>query len=90
VQDQFQPALEAEVRGVLGKPERGAWFEFAATEPAIADIEACKRVVGWKRLFFGSAWANYDSACPGSFRLLPSDARIPALRSDFIPQKWAT
>ena len=199
VQDQFQPALEAELRGVLGKPERGAWFEFTAdgtsgspnlffhyptdqptgfkylrravklefgsltdqqpvgryaitpwlvdalpnaiptwqcdvvalgldrtfwekatilhaehhrptgkptpdrfsrhyadvaalaihpaTAPAIADVEACKRVVGWKRLFFGSAWANYETARPGSFRLLPSDERIPALRRDFAAMR---
>ena len=58
-----------------------------ATEAAIADVEACRRVVGWKRLFFGSAWANYDAACPGSFRLLPSDERIPALRRDFAAMR---
>jgi hypothetical protein len=199
VREQFQPALEAEATGVLGKPERGAWFEFAAdatsgspnllfhyptdeptgfdylrravklefgsltdqqpvgrhgimpwlvdalpdaipdwqcdvvalgldrtfwekatilhaehhrppgkatpdrfsrhyadvaalaihpaTEPAIADVEACKRVVGWKRLFFGSAWANYETARPGSFCLLPSDERIPALRRDFAAMR---
>jgi hypothetical protein len=58
-----------------------------ATEPAIADVEACKRVVGWKRLFFGSAWANYETARPGSFCLLPSDERIPALRRDFAAMR---
>ena len=47
-----------------------------ATEHAIADIETCERVVGWKRLFFGSARASSDTACPGSFRLLPSDERL--------------
>jgi hypothetical protein len=199
VREQFQPALEGEATGVLGKPERGAWFEFAAdatsgspnllfhyptdqptgfnylrravklefgsltdqqpvgrhaitpwlvdalpdaipdwqcdvvalgldrtfwekatilhaehhrpagkatpdrfsrhyadvaalarhrvTEHAIADGEACKRVVGWKRLFFGSAWANYETARPGSFCLLPSDERIPALRRDFAAMR---
>ena len=30
VQEQFQPTLEAEAKTVLGKPERGAWFEYAA------------------------------------------------------------
>jgi hypothetical protein len=199
VQNQFQPTLEAEVRGVLGKPEHGAWFEFAAdansgspnllfhypshqptgfdylrravklefgsltdqqpvgryaitpwlidalpnaipnwqcdvvalgldrtfwekatilhaehhrpagkptpdrfsrhyadvaalalhpaTQPTIADVEACKRVVGWKRLFFGSAWANYETARHGSFRLLPSDERVQALRRDFTAMR---
>jgi len=179
VREQFQPALEAEARGVLGRPERGAWFEFAAdptsgspnllfhyptdqptgfdylrravklefgsltdqqpvgrhvvalgldrtfwekatilhaehhrpagkatpdrfsrhyadvaalarhpaTERAIADLETCERVVGWKRVFFGSAWANYETARPGSFHLLPSDERLPALRRDFAAMR---
>jgi hypothetical protein len=42
-----------------------------------------KRVVEWKARFFGSAWANYDLAKPGTFRLLPRDARLPALRRDY-------
>ncbi len=199
VREQFQPALEAEARGVLGRPERGAWFEFAAdptsgspnllfhyptdqptgfdylrravklefgsltdqqpvgrhritpwlvdalpdaipdwqcdvvalgldrtfwekatilhaehhrpagkatpdrfsrhyadvaalarhpvTERAIADLDTCARVVGWKRLFFGSAWASYETARPGSFCLLPSDERLPALRRDFTAMR---
>ena len=41
------------------------------------------RVVQWKSRFFGSAWANYDSARPGSFRLIPPDARHAALRRDY-------
>jgi hypothetical protein len=199
VQEQFQPALEAEAEGVLGQPERGAWFEFAAdatsgspnllfqypshqptgfeylrravklefgsltdqqpvgrhaitpwlvdalpdampdwqcdvvalgldrtfwekatilhaehhrptgkatpdrfsrhyadvaalarhpaTDRAITDLETCERVVGWKRLFFGSAWASYDTARPGSFRLLPSDERLPSLRREFAAMR---
>jgi len=58
-----------------------------AAERAIADDEVCKRVVGWKRLFFGSTWAHYDTACPGSFRLLPSYERLPALRRDFAAMR---
>lgn len=54
-----------------------------AAQSAIDDRETCERVVGWKRLFFGSRWANYETARPGSFRLLPSDERVPALRRDF-------
>jgi len=199
VREQFQPALEAEAKGVLGRPERGAWFEFAAdatsgspnllfhyptdqptgfdylrravklefgsltdqqpvgrhritpwlvdalpdaipdwqcdvvalgldrtfwekatilhaehhrpagkatpdrfsrhyadvaalarhprTERAIADLDTCARVVGWKRLFFGSAWASYETARPGSFCLLPSYERLPALRRDFTAMR---
>jgi len=58
-----------------------------ATKRAIADHETCKRVVGWKRLFFGSAWANYDTARRGSFHLLPSVERLPGLRRDFAAMR---
>jgi hypothetical protein len=40
------------------------------------------RVVEWKSQFFGSSWANYSQAKPGSFRLVPPGARLDALRRD--------
>jgi hypothetical protein len=41
------------------------------------------RVVSWKSQFFGSAWANYEQATPGTFHLVPSPERLPALRRDY-------
>jgi hypothetical protein len=41
------------------------------------------RVVKWKRQFFGSTWASYDQATPGTFRLLPRPERLPDLRRDY-------
>ena len=41
------------------------------------------RVVEWKSQFFGSSWANYDQAKPGTFRLVPPAERLPALRRDY-------
>jgi Nucleotidyl transferase AbiEii toxin, Type IV TA system len=41
------------------------------------------RVVEWKGRFFGSTWASYDLARPGTFRLVPPAAREPALRRDY-------
>lgn len=41
------------------------------------------QVVEWKRVFFGSSWANYDLARPGTFRLVPGADRQPALRRDY-------
>lgn len=58
-----------------------------AAQGTIADLKTCERVVDWKRLFFGSAWANYETARPGSFHLLPSDERLPALRRDFAAMR---
>jgi hypothetical protein len=42
-----------------------------------------ERVVNWKRQFFGSSWANYDEAKPGTFRLVPPPERLPALKRDY-------
>jgi hypothetical protein len=41
------------------------------------------RVVEWKSQFFGSSWANYAQAKPGTFRLVPPEARQAALRRDY-------
>ena len=37
----------------------------------------------WKSQFFGSSWANYDQAKPGTFRLVPPPERQAALRRDY-------
>ena len=72
--------LHAEHHRPVGKPtpdrfsrhyaDVAALARHPATERAITDLDTCERVVGWKRLFFGSAWASYETARPGSFRLL--------------------
>jgi hypothetical protein len=41
-------------------------------------------VVAFKRRFYPSAWARYDLAVPGSFRLLPpTPAAIQTLEHDY-------
>ena len=50
---------------------------------AMTRSEVRERVVDWKSRFFGSSWARYDLAIPGSFRLLPADNRVDALRRDY-------
>lgn len=50
---------------------------------AVEQHELRTRVVQWKRQFFGSSWANYDEAKPGTFRLVPPVERIAALRRDY-------
>ena len=42
-----------------------------------------QKVVDWKARFFGSKWARYDLAVPGSFRLVPAEYRVDALRRDY-------
>lgn len=50
---------------------------------AIAQHELREQVVQWKGQFFGNSWANYDLAKPGTFRLVPPQERLPALRRDY-------
>jgi hypothetical protein len=53
------------------------------TGRALEDAAMRDRVVNWIRQFFGSAWAKYDLAKPGTFRLIPPDIRLSALRTDY-------
>jgi hypothetical protein len=50
---------------------------------ALRNHELRDRVVAWKGQFFGSSWAKYDLAKPGSFRLVPPEPRRAALRRDY-------
>jgi hypothetical protein len=50
---------------------------------AINQRDLRNQVVLWKSQFFGSSWANYDLAKPGTFRLAPQPDRLPALRHDY-------
>jgi hypothetical protein len=50
---------------------------------AIDQHDLRDRVVAWKGQFFGSSWARYELAMPGSFRLVPPPGRLPELRRDY-------
>jgi len=50
---------------------------------AIDQHDLRNRVVEWKSQFFGSSWANYGQAKPGTFRLVPPAERQLTLRRDY-------
>jgi Nucleotidyl transferase AbiEii toxin, Type IV TA system len=54
-----------------------------AAKSALEQHDLRDRVVEWKSRFFGSSWANYGQAKPGSFRLVPPAERQLALRRDY-------
>ena len=54
---------------------------------AVDDQVLRNRVVQWKNLFFGSSWANYDQANPGTFRLVPPPERMSVLRRDYLAMR---
>lgn len=85
--------LHAEHHRPAGKPTPDRFSRHYADTAALAQhpegkraitISAVReRVVDWKSRFFGSSWARYDLAIPGSFRLLPAENRVDALRRDY-------
>ena len=54
---------------------------------AVDQTETRDRVVQWKSRFFGSSWARYDLAVPGTFRLLPATDRVASLQRDYQAMK---
>ena len=58
-----------------------------ARHPAAADAlqnhALRNRVVEWKGMFFGSSWARYALARPGTFRLVPPRERRQELERDY-------
>jgi hypothetical protein len=85
--------LHAEYHRPAGKPmpdrfsrhyaDAAALSQHGVATRAIDDDALRNRVVAWKGVFFGSSWARYDLAKPGTFRLVPRDERLPALRRDY-------
>lgn len=63
--------------------DTAALARHAVADLAIHQYELRDRVVAWKGQFFGSSWARYDLAKPGSFRLVPPESRQRALRRDY-------
>ncbi len=53
----------------------------------LADRAQCARVVDWKSRVFARAWARYDLAKPGSFRLEPPVARQAELAQDYATMR---
>jgi hypothetical protein len=50
---------------------------------ALADLPLLAQVVKHKETFYPSAWARYDVARPGSFRVIPAKDRVAALERDY-------
>jgi hypothetical protein len=60
-----------------------ALWKQPAGAAALARLDLLERVALFKSRFFGSAWANYGEAKPGSLRLVPPLNRISELVQDY-------
>lgn len=52
-------------------------------ERALGDLELLRQVVEFKQRFYPCGWAQYEDAKPGTFRLMPGEARLRTLRRDY-------
>ena len=52
-------------------------------QKAFSNMKLLKDVREFKKRFYPSAWANYDEAKPGTFRLMPTAANILELQKDY-------
>lgn len=52
-------------------------------QAAAADFDLLAQVAKHKATFFRSGWASYDTARPGTLRLMPADERLKDLRTDY-------
>ncbi len=57
------------------------------TREAAGRHDLRERVVRWKSLYFGSAWARYDLARPDTFRLSPHPQRMEMLEADYAAMR---
>ncbi len=53
----------------------------------LADTAMCLRVAEWKSRVFSRKWARYELAKPGSFRLVPPEARLKYLERDYVAMR---
>lgn len=58
-------------------------LETSEGQAAITDFDLLEQVAKHKATFFRSGWASYDTARPGTLRLMPADNRIADLRADY-------
>lgn len=85
--------LHAEAHRRKEKPTPARYSRHYADLAALADHEAGQRamprddlrarVVTHKQIFFTDKFASYETAVPGSFRLVPDNYRLPDLERDY-------
>ncbi|WP_108610448.1 nucleotidyl transferase AbiEii/AbiGii toxin family protein [Aminobacter sp. MSH1] len=58
-------------------------LDTAEGQEAAADFDMLPQVARHKAVYFRSSWASYDTARPGTLRLMPAQHRLKDLRADY-------
>lgn len=61
----------------------GMLLDTTEGQAAASDFDLLAQVAKHKTTFFRSGWASYDTARPGTLRLMPNEARMKDLRVDY-------
>jgi len=59
----------------------------AAKDEALQDLQLLEDVVIFKQKFYMSAWAKYEKAKVGTFKILPPEFRYQELKSDYVSMR---
>jgi hypothetical protein len=54
---------------------------------ALADLSLLDDVVKFKQRFYHCGWASYDTAKPGTFKLMPTESGVAELRKDYAAMR---
>jgi hypothetical protein len=57
--------------------------ESAVRKAALTDLKLLENVVEFKQRFYPRAWARYDLARPGTFRLIPEGKVLATVEADY-------
>lgn len=77
------PDQQIKMRNARHYADFAALWRHRAAYAARTRLDLLERVRLHKSRFFAVSWANYATAVPGSFRLVPPAARVDALRADY-------
>ena len=53
-------------------------------DDALASMEQLANVVAFKMRFYPSGWSHYETAVPGTLKLIPSEHVLKTLKSDYV------
>lgn len=63
------------------------WRQDATRAAGLERMDLLADVALHKSRYFGSAWANYDTAKPGSLKLVPPGFRWAAIEADYVKMR---
>jgi Nucleotidyl transferase AbiEii toxin, Type IV TA system len=71
------------MRNIIDLYDLVALSKHETGQRAIHDRSLLERVVDFKERYFRSSWSHYQTARPGTLRIVPPEHRLAELRADY-------